>query len=391
MQNKAEIASTSQSTVPWAARVAVSVMFFLNGFLTASWISRIPIISETLHLSKSSLANVLVFMTIGALLGFQLVGFTLGKYGSRTSTIIMAFGLTIALPLIGLASTPVLLAAALMVFGLVNGGMDVAMNAQAVAVEQAYNKPIINSFHAIWSVGSLLGAILGGRMAGANIGPGQHFFIMAALSVLAIVYFAQTLLPAQGAKDGPRFVLPPRPLLLIGSVAFLGLMGEGAMGDWSGVYLRQNLHTTEAFATNGFVATAIAMIVARFSGDALVARFGPTWVVRIGGLVVAIGMAVALLLGSVWATLLGFACVGIGLAVIFPLTFSAAGKMKNIPEGIALPSVSTMGYTGFLVGPIIIGYLAEVVTLRGSLWVLVLVGLVATLLAGAMQPKDEQA
>jgi MFS family permease len=378
---------------PTAARAAVAAIFCLNGLALANWIARIPDAKAQLALSDGTLGFVLLFAAVGALIGQPATGWLIGRFGSRSVTRALAllFALAIALP--GLASDVPQLTAALLVMGLFNGGLDVAMNAQAALVERAYGRPIMASFHGLWSVGGLAGATLGGAVAAQRLALGAHLLAVAGLTFAGLALATRWLVPDTGGdtgESGPSFVLPPRALLLLGAVAFGVLFCEGAIADWGAVYLREGLGSPPALAATGYAVFALLMAVGRLTGDWLTLRLGAGRIARGGGALVALGVALALVIGKPLAAIVGFGLIGAGLSCIFPLILSAAARTPGIGPGTAIAAIATAGYTGFLVGPPLIGSLAEALSLRGALGVLGVLGVLILAFGGAVGSGDAE-
>jgi len=366
-----------------AARHAIAFTFLVNGAVLGTWVSRIPAIKQALTLSDAHLGLALLSMAVGALAAFPVAGALIARVGSRRVTAISGTTYCLTLPLLAAASDFTQLACALFAFGAMNGAMDVAMNAHGADVEQRYRRPIMSSLHGMFSLGGLLGAAGGAAMAGATVAPGPHFLLFGLIAGVGCALVTSRLLRTRPAprSNAPVFALPHRALLSFGVIAFCAHLTEGAMADWSAVYLRQVLAADSALAAIGFAAFSLTMTAARLAGDRFVTRIGPVRVLRLGGLTAATGLSCALLLGHPLVTLIGFACVGLGMATISPLVFSAAARTSSVPAGTAIAAVATMGYSGFLAGPPLIGLLAESVTLRGALLLVVLLSLAITLLA----------
>ena len=368
----------------------------LNGVLIASWVARIPAIRERLALGEAALGVALLAIAVGALAAFPLAGWSVSRLGGKRTAIAGVLLMSAALLGAALAPSLPLLMAALFLFGAGNGGNDVAMNALAVDVERAYRRPIMSSFHALWSGGALFGAGIGALLIRGGLAPLGHFAIVTIVTVVLVLGVVMRLLPAAAARPagaaarGPIFAVPPRVLWGVGLVAFAAALGEGAMGDWSAVFLRDGLGTGEAAAAAGYASFSVAMLVARTLGDTMTARWGAGRVVAFGGALAALGLGTALLVAEPWAALVGFACVGWGVASAFPLAFSAAGNTPGVDQGFALAAVATMGYTGFLVGPVLIGSLAEVFTLRVGLVVVVVFLLFMATLAPNLQARGRE-
>lgn len=375
---------------PLTARVAVAAIFCLNGLALANWIARIPDAKARLALSDGTLGLVLLFAAIGALIGQPATGWLIGRFGSRRVTTVLAlvFALTIA-PL-GMATSAPQLMAALLVMGLFNGGLDVAMNAQAALVEQAYGRPIMASFHGLWSVGGLVGAILGGTVAGQGLALGPHLLAVTGLAFIGLALATRWLAPdsiGRTREGGPSFALPPRALLLLGAVAFGVLFCEGAIADWGAVYLREGLGSPPGLAATGYAVFALLMATGRLTGDWLTLRLGAGRIARSGGALVALGVTLTVLTGAPLVAIIGFGLIGAGVSCIFPLILSAAARTPGVAPGIAIAAMATAGYTGFLVGPPLIGSLAEAISLRGALGVLGLLGLLIFGFGGAVEPR----
>lgn len=358
------------------ARWAVVAMFFINGAMVGNWVSRIPQIQQTLALSEGELGLVLMGMAVGVLTALSLVGGLIARFGNRRVTIMGTLALCVMLPLLAVMPHPVLLWIALFLFGGFMSTMDVAMNSQAVDVERLFARPLMSSFHAAFSIGGFAGAALGAAMAGQNIEPLTHFLIASGISLLLLLLTGSLLLiPAPREQTGERqsvFQLPPRILWPLGIVALCAAVGEGAMADWSGVYLSNIVGTDAGTAAFGFAAFSLTMTAGRLSGDRLAARFSPAQIVRVGGLVAAVGLLLAILFPQVAPTLLGFAAVGAGLSIAVPLAFSAAGNVPGLPPGTGIAGVATIGYAGFLAGPPIIGLIADLTSLRIALLLIML-------------------
>ena len=372
---------------PVAARVAVLGVFSVNGFVLANWFVRIPAIQQKLSLGEGLLGLALLGAAVGALICMPLTGALVSRFGSRRVVGATALLLSFSVVLPALAPGLFWLVPALAGIGASNGALDVSMNSQAVAVEKRYGRPIMSSFHAAFSFGSLAGAVLGGLVASAGVQPLMHFSGVAILCSGASVVFYRRLLPdsADIAEDGaPAFARPNKALLGLGIISFCVLLGEGAMGDWSAVYLNNTLQTGPGFAAFGFAAFSLAMAFGRLFGDGVIERFGPARTVRLCAAIAAVGLGVSLAVGQQHVALVGFACAGIGFSIVFPAALSAAGRTKGMAPGPALAAVSTAGYTGFLVGPPAIGFAAELTGLGGALYIVVALSVATVLLAGAV-------
>jgi MFS family permease len=371
---------------PRAARLAVSAVFFLNGAGVGNWVVRIPSVRDRLGLTESALGVALLGAAVGALVAMPIAGRLVARHGSRPVSRVGAVAFAVALALPALAPTLPLLVLALVAFGAGNGVLDVAMNAQASTVEARYGRPIMSRFHALFSLGGLAGAALGGFAADLGIPAPAHLALVALVAGVATAGSVTAMLPA-GADAAPEhaaFSRPSRPLVVLGIVAFCVLFGEGAMADWSAVYLRDVARAGPGEAAAGYAAFSLMMAAGRAVGDGLTERLGPTRLVAGAGALAALGLAAALAVGTPWAAVAGFGLVGAGLSVVFPTVLATAGRLPGTAPGPAIAAVSTFGYTGFLAGPPLIGFLAHALTLRGGLAAVAVASAAVAALAGSL-------
>lgn len=385
-QNR-EIKNPPQKWTP--ARLAVLGAFFVNGALIAAFVSRIPALQSKLNMSEGTLGLVLLGMSIGVLAALTIAGGLIARFSSRKITIAAGLGMILILPFLGLMPTPTALWLCLILFGAATSTMDVAMNDQAVIVEQRAGTPLMSSFHAFFSIGTLVGALIGAAITWLSIEPFSHFLLVAVLFTLIILLISRHLMNTQSeaAQEESLFRFPPRIVWPLGAIAFCAAIGEGAMADWSAVYLNQTIETTAAAAALGFAAFSLTMTIGRLLGDNLASRFGPVSIVRVGGLLATIGLLAAIFTSDPIVVLLGFALVGAGVANVIPLAFSAAGKITKLPPGVGIAGVATIGYAGFLAGPPVIGLVAEATSLRLSLGIVAILSATLILSARAIQVK----
>jgi len=357
------------ATAPVRARVGLSVIFFVNGVVLASWVAHIPSVKARHGISDGGLGIVLLSMAAGAVLALPLAGWLIGRFGSRAMTCVAAIGFCLALPLPLISPSVGLLALALALLGACNGALDLSMNAQAVLVEARYPRPIMSSLDGLWSVGCVAGAAVASAAMAVGAGSMTHVLAVTVVSVGVVAVALRGLLPSAppGRDAAPVFVRPPAALLGLGLLTFCALLAEGAVGDWSAVYLHDALGTTPAVAATGFAAFALAMAAGRFGGDSLASALGPRALLRASGAVAAARLAGALLLKSPPATVIGFGIVGLGIGNVVPVVFSAAGRVAGFPAGTTLAAVATTGYTGYLAGPPLIGLAAELIGLPVAL------------------------
>ncbi|MEM9832438.1 MAG: MFS transporter [Bacteroidota bacterium] len=369
------------------ARIAVSVIFFVNGAGFASWVPHIPMIRERFSLSESELGLTLLIIAIGAILAMPIAGGLVEKVGSKLVVSFAAVGFCLLLAMLLLMPNYLSLAALLFFFGMVNGSMDVAMNAHGVLVEQKYRQAIMSSFHGLFSTGGLVGAGLTSVFLALGFTPAQHMVIM--LSVLFILVFVvvKFLLPPEKAEKSnsiekePLLVFPSQPL--VWSLALLGffiLMVEGAMADWTAIHIMDLPNATASLAAIGFAAFSLTMAAGRLLGDKIVRAVGRPKVLRFGSLIAAVGLLAVFLIQEVGGAIVGFGLVGLGLSNVIPIIFSSAGYANPDAPGRGIAAVTTMGYFGFLIGPPLIGFIAEGVSLNGAwLMLTVFLGMVVVL------------
>jgi len=360
-------------------------MFVGNGCLIGAWAANLPRVREAYALSDSGLGFLLLAFGVGAVAAMTMTSTIAARVGAARVASLSGVVQALLFPSMGLvAGGPALLAMAALL-GAASGTMDVAMNAAASQLERRWGGPLMSSFHAGWSIGGLAGAGLAGVLTG--LGWGLPETLAAAAIVIAVGGLCGLTLPALDgpAQPGAAFRLPSRRLAALSLLAALCFSGEGAVTDWTGVYLNTVVGTDEAWATTGYAAFALAMVAGRLTGDVVVGRLGPDRTVRDGALLAICGLALALAVPNRWVVDGGCVLIGLGLANVVPVVFSAAGRTAGT-GGVAM--VSGTGYAGLLIAPPVLGNLADAVGLRLAL-TLVLAGYAAiALLAGAARPAS---
>jgi MFS family permease len=371
---------------PQLARVAVTAIFALNGALFASIFSRLPAIQERVDIGDGALGLALLCAMLGLLLSQLIAGPLIARRGSRTLVIIGGLGYALALVPVALSDSFALLALSLAFAGLSNGVLDVSMNTHGLTVEKQLGHPILSTLHAAFSFGALGGAALGGLVAGVGVGVEPHLFTVSAAGVVSILVAGRFLLPpgADATPEGPLFAVPSKALLLVGAFAFCVLLSEGAINDWSAVYLEGELGASEGAAAVGLAAFSLTMGIGRLFGDRLNTALGPVRLARGGGALAAIGIGIALLAQEPLLAAFGFGCAGFGLSGLFPIALRAAAAKGEV-AGPSVAAVSAGGYLGFLAGPPTIGGISEVAGLRVGLLLLVLLCCVVVFLSSAVR------
>lgn len=364
-------------------RLAVSASFLLQGLCFSTWASRIPTVQQKLHLSETELGGVLLAVPVGLIVSLPITGWLVAKYGSRTMTVLAVLLYSGALPLLGLAQNVPQLLAALVLFGFGSNMANISVNTQGVGVEAIYGKSILATFHGIWSLAGFVGAALGTAMIGWGISPLQHFTGMAAFIWLGVALMRPYLVPADAPSpaDQPLFVLPDKGLMLLGILAFCSLLSEGTMFDWSGVYFKKVVLAEKAQVGLGFSAFMAMMATGRFIADWFTDKFGRARTLQLSGLLTTVGLSIAVAFPTLLAASIGFMLVGLGVSSVVPLVYSAAGRSRTMPAGVALAAVSTVGFAGFLLGPPLIGLVAGATNLRVSFAIIALMGLAVAALA----------
>ncbi len=382
-----------------AVRIALSAVFAIHGFIYASWAVRVPAIKEQTGASSAALGLALLGLSAGAVATMVIAGALCRRLGCGRLTVISCALLSVTVLLPPLARSATALGLMLLVFGAAYGCLNVAMNSVAVEVVAALRRPVMPGFHAAWSFGGLAGAGLGGLLA-PHLSPRAHLLLVALAGLLVTAFVARTLLASGQVLDGSANAAaarPSRPAIqdrqapawrralqygravgLFGLIALCAAYDEGAIGDWGALHLRQDLGAGAGLAAVGYAAFALAEATGRLSGISLLERLGRKRMLVLGGLVACAGMLVASLAPDVWLALAGFAVTGLGLANLFPTAMTEAGLLAG-SSGVALASM--MGYSGFLLGPPAIGFLASRFGLRAGLTTLSLLALAAATIA----------
>ena len=343
-------------------RIAVSLFYFGKGLCFASWASRIPDLKASLHLSEAQLGSVLFAIPVGQLAIMPFSGKIVTRFGSHIvlllSTLLYAFSLTN----IGLASSPFTLGIALFFFGIFANLSNIAVNTQGVYAEKLYRRSIMSSFHGMWSFAGFIGALIGLGMGILQLEPYPHFLIIASVVLTLIGTNYKYLIRAKDrsiVKKRSFFSKPDPALLWLGVIGFCSMASEGVMFDWSGVYFKDIVKAPSSLVILGYTSFMIMMASGRFLGDKMTSRFGRKKVLQISGVMVSVGLLSAVAFPYLIPCVFAFMLVGLGVSTIVPTLYSVAGKTPNIAPGDALTIVSSVSFLGFLMGPPVIGYIAE--------------------------------
>lgn len=355
-----------------STRLATRLSFFVAGFAMACWAPLIPYAKERLGADAGTFGLFLLCIGIGSIVGMPLTGALVARVGSRPAILAGGLGMSLALPVLAIAVTAPGLAMTLVLFGASLGMIDVAINVHAVQVEQAAPEPLMSGFHGMFSLGGLAGAGGVTALLAAGATPLVAAAVGALIAITALAVAAPRLLRVRPSKSGPMFALPRGVIMLVGALAFAAFLTEGALLDWSALFLTDALGFAVSQAGIGYALFSVAMTVGRLTGDKVVARIGGARVLLWGGLLVVAGFAWLLAVPAAWAALAGFLLIGLGAANLVPVLFSAAGRQEVMPQALAVASITTMGYAGILLGPALIGFAADATSLRAAFALLAL-------------------
>lgn len=373
-------------------RIGVSIFFFIQGFSFASWASRIPDIKNKLNLSDGALGGVLLGLPLGQLTAMVVSGYLVTRYGSKRILSVAALLYPAILLLLASVTASWQLLAGLFVFGVCGNLCNISINTQGVGVERLYGRSIMASFHGLWSLAGFAGGLISTFMVANQVSPFTHFCVVYIIAFLLAVFARQIILPRDGYKVSPEktkvFIRPDRYIVILGFIAFACMVCEGTMFDWSGVYFENVVHAPQSLTRLGYVAFMCTMAGGRFAADRIVTKYGVERILKMSGLIILTGLMLAVIFPGIVMATIGFLLVGIGVSSVVPMVFSLAGKSKTIPPSVALASVSSIGFLGFLMGPPLIGFIAQASSLRWSFAVIALLGLGTTLLAGKINKPE---
>lgn len=367
-------------------RTAVAAYFFIFGLCFATWASRIPAIKSKMGLNDAQLGGLLLALPVGSMLSLPFSGWLVNRFGSRAISLFVAVAYPGMLVMIGLADSIWILAPVGVCFGFLASLCNVAINTQAVGVENLYGRSIMASFHGIWSLAGFTGAAVGSLMVSKNIQPHHHFMIICGAAI-ALMLVSQRYIIRKDAShpDQPFFAKPDAFLLQLGLITFCSMVCEGSMFDWSGVYFQKVVQAPAALTTLGYTSFMATMAGGRFLGDYMATRFGKQKVLQGSGVLIATGLLTSVAFPNIVTAAAGFALVGFGVSSVVPLVYSTAAKSKTLSPGIAITAVSSVGFLGFLLGPPVIGFIAEALSLRASFTLIACLGLGTTLISSLIK------
>ncbi|MGY2171185.1 MFS transporter [Pseudomonas gingeri] len=340
-------------------QMSTRIAFFIAGFGVAAWAPLVPYAKARAGLDEGTLGLLLLCLGVGSIIAMPVAGALASRFGCRRVLTVGTLLICLALPLLATVSSLPLLILGLFLFGAGLGSVDSTVNLQAVIVERASGKTMMSGFHGLFSLGGIAGAAGVSALLGLGLSPLAAIGVVIVLLILALLKAAPHLLPYGSESSGPAFAVPHGVVLFIGLLCFVVFLAEGAMLDWSAVFLNAERQVPDAYAGLGYAAFALTMTLGRLTGDAIVRRLGAKRVIVIGGITAAAGLALSTLAPAWEAALLGYALVGAGCSNIVPVLYTAVGKQKVMPESIAIPAITTLGYAGILAGPAAIGFIAH--------------------------------
>lgn len=360
---------------------ALGLSLFTLSILLGSWVTRIPDVKASLALNEAQLGIALLGISIGGLLAMPFTPFLIKRLGTGKTLVLSNFAYCILPVLPVFAPSLFLLILALAIVGAVGGILDVSANAAVVTVEKNQKIAIMSACHGMFSLGGMIGGIIGSIMAGWGVAPWLHILSIGILMIIVNIIITPTLLkipePEANPEGGAIFSLPKRALLGLAITAFCIMVGEGAVADWSAVYLEDTLKSNAFLVGMGFAAFNLTMMLGRFFGDQVIAAVGSSVIVKWGIIIGVIGAGVAVMTNQPFIAILGFALIGLGFSVIVPIIFRAAANVPGVPSELGVASVSTTGFLGFLIGPPAIGFVAEEFGLRMGLGLVLVLSVIA--------------
>ena len=349
-----------------STRLATRLAFLVAGFALACWAPLVPFAKLRLGVSDGALGVLLLCLGIGSVVAMLWAGWVSARHGSRPVVIAGGLGVALLLPLLSAAGQPLTLGLALFAFGAALGSLDVAMNVHALAVERAAGEPLMSGFHALFSVGGLLGAAMMTALLSVGWTPLAGTLLGSGLMLGAMAVVAPRLLASAPPAEPPRLAWPRGPVLLLAVLAGVCFLVEGAVLDWSALLLTEGGLVPAAQGGLGFMVFSVAMTAGRLGGDALCARLGDRAVLTAGGVLAVAGFGVLLLSSSVWPAMAGFLCIGLGASNLVPVLFRRAGAQTAMPPALAIAAISTTGYAGVLLGPALIGFVSQLASLPAA-------------------------
>lgn len=369
---------------PGKSRLMTVIFFLLSGIIAATWASRIPEMQGKLGMNNANWGTVLFAVPLGLVCGLVFASWLISHFGVKKIMVTSSVLSVMLLILAGFSSQRIQLMAALFLLGFSRTVMNISANTLSLEVQKLYSKPIISTFHGLWSLACFVAASVGSFMIVMNIAPGYHFLIVGMICILfSLSYINSSIgMKVHTAGKKPFFVRPDKFLGLLGMIAFCGMICENVIFDWSVNYFENTVEAKKGLVTTGYQSFIISMTLGRLSGDRLTGRYGPIKMLKFNGGLIILGFVITALFPSFLTASLGFVIIGLGTSLIVPIVYSLTSKSKNISPAYAISAVTLVGYSGFLTGPLLVGFLSSFAGMRLTFAFVAIFGLIIIFLSG---------
>jgi len=382
-------------TVPrMSPRLAIAIAFLLRGFIQGSWYPRIPGVVAEVDVNPARLGFIFFLLALGNIVAFSLAARMIARFGSPRTSALFSLPFAFIPVLLGASSTTMQFGILMFVFGIFTGGFDISTSVQGAVVERRTHTPIISALYGLFSVGALAGSFSSGLLAQAGVPLPLQFAIIGCIAIPVVLLVTVGLLPDDVVPANPGIKtrrlpsLPPRVLVPLGLMIVCVALGEETINNWAALYLREDLGASPATGSFAYTAFAIATAIGRLLGDSIIARVGVDRTLMSGSVAAAIGVGAGMLINQPWTVILGYTIMGLGLSVVVPVTYRRANDVPGIPRASAVATVASIGFIGFLVGPLVVGAVADIVSLRVAMAIisLVLLGIMVLTRFNPSQP-----
>lgn len=369
-------------------RWTTAVFFFLSGIISSTWSSRIPDIQKQLHLSNAELGGVLFAISAGLVFGLPLSSWLVARYTAIKMMTVSTVMFAVIISLLAIAPNVYVLVILLFLFGALRNLVSMAVNTNSLEVQSLHKKPIIATFHGIWSMACLVGIAVGAFMISKGVAPVWHLLSIGILTIAAVFIFKRKDRKTSVSLEKKAFfVKPDRYLFILGLIAFCSMFCESSIFDWSINYYEKVIRANKDYVTFGYSSFIIMMTFGRLMGDRLIALFGSTNILWFNGLLMALGCIIIIRFPDVWLASIGFSLIGLGTSIIVPIVYSLAGKSLKVSAGYAIASITMVGYVGFLSSPLVMGSLSQKFGMQTAFGALILISVSISILAVGLQ-KD---
>jgi MFS family permease len=372
-------------------KLAISIFFFISGFSFSSWASRIPELQSQLKLNDAELGSLLILLPAGLIITMPLTAFLLSKYTSHKIMLIASLLYVFLLALLGIAKNIWQIACILFLFGAARNLFNISVNTQAVGFQDANSKPIMSSFHGIWSIAGFTGAALSSLLISMDINVTTHFNLVCLISLVCILFNHKNTLKTDVKKynTSTSLLFPNKALLKLGIIAFFSMVCEATISEWGVIYFIKVVQVPKSLTTFGYLAYLSSMTLGRFLGDKLTNQFGAISVLKKSGFLAFVGIGIIVLFPNLVVATIGYFIIGLGLSCIIPLIYSIAGKHAALNIGPSITSISTIGYMGFLTGPPLVGFLSQSINMRVSFIVVIVSTFAIFILSGRVKSDQK--